>query len=177
MMRYFVCDVDGALYLRTVSGVGWLAQIEQEVGPEGFATVRIRSGPYVGQLAGYVNDCGLVLPDKYARNAVGTCLLASLGASVQPYAGPVVITGWDDSSWDEIEIRDVSDALIPVVEQVHADIRIALGLDVGRDVLGDHRSEWAATMRQLATWAADAPVPAMQIITDLNDIRAHLRGE
>ncbi|MFD0852378.1 hypothetical protein ACFQ07_09095, partial [Actinomadura adrarensis] len=83
MSSYALITVDGALEFR--KGNDWRDQL----GPEGRARVRTDE-----PLAGFVNDCGLLFPEKYPRNVVGSLVLVALGAPIQPYAGPVVITGW-----------------------------------------------------------------------------------
>jgi hypothetical protein len=172
-MKYLVCDTEGQLQERDEEG-GQLAIINKEVGPEGLAAVRIRTGTFVGLIAGYVNDCGLLFPERYPRNVVGSCLLGALGANAQPYAGPVVLTGWDDTM-DDIEIRDVSDNLVAAVRQIHGDIRVALGLDAGPSSL-DARVSWLATMVELAEFVRESATPSIELITDPAEVRSMLRG-
>lgn len=61
------------------------------IGPEGANRVRL-DADYGA--AGWVNDVGLLFPERYPRNVVGSIALVCMGATAQPYAGPVVITGW-----------------------------------------------------------------------------------
>jgi len=88
---------------------GFLAEIEKadymstlaEVGPEGWNRIQLTSS-----LSAFVNDCSLLLPDRYKRNPIGGLTIIALGARLIPYAGPIVITGWDPSATnrDEPEI-------------------------------------------------------------------------
>lgn len=173
-MRYLVCDNDGQLHERTGTG-DWLADLDREVGPEGWASVRIRHGQLVGLVAGFVNDCGLIAPEKYPRNVVGSCLLAALGANVQPYAGPVVITGWDESDPEGLEVVGLADVLAAMIRQAHADVRIALGLDPGPSSPAA-RAAWLDEMVQVAEYVRVSETPPIQVLTDPAEIFAHLRG-
>jgi hypothetical protein len=117
-MRYLVCEVDGTLREGGRRG-DRLNIINEEVGPEGWDRIRIRTGPFVGMLAAFANDCGLLMPERYPRNVVGSCLLAVLGANMQPYAGPLVLTGWDDSD-PAIEVCGLSEPIVIGVREAHA---------------------------------------------------------
>jgi hypothetical protein len=72
------------------------------VGPEGWNRVQLTR-----DLAAWVNDCGHVLPDKYRRNPIGSLILLALGAPRMPYAGPIVITGWDGTATARGEVEVV----------------------------------------------------------------------
>ena len=95
-----------------------------ELGPEGHARVPLHPSSLS---AGWVNDCGLLFPEKYPRNIVGSCVLISLGARPQPYAGQVVITGWraENTLLGLIEICPLR--IDPaILLAVHDDVRRAL---------------------------------------------------
>jgi hypothetical protein len=77
----------------------------EDVGPEGWNRVQLTR-----DLAAFVNDVGLILP-KYRRNPVGGALLHCLGAQPIPYAGPIVLAGWDElrTYGDEAEVVTLTD--------------------------------------------------------------------
>lgn len=162
MMRYLLVDQDGDLHeLHARDYRSALAQ----VGPEGWARVRLHPA---GVLAGFVNDCGLLFPDRYRRNVVGSCLLVSLGASPMPYAGPVVLTNWDDNPWgDDVEVQSIDDdQQVKNLQTMHHDIRCLLGLEGLDEPLSDlAKPNWQNAMRKFVAWLADAPTPQMEIVT------------
>jgi hypothetical protein len=159
-------DTGGRLHPKDVAGDP-LGIVNREVGPEGFGMVRFRGSDYYLQLCGFVNDCGLELPVHYPRNVIGSCLLAALGANQQPYAGPVVITGWNDRSG--VEVCDLPDDLVATIQELHVHIRVALGyLSTPVQI----PSDWSAAMVEFAAFVSDSPAPEVQIISD----PAALRG-
>lgn len=99
MIRYLVIDEDGSLHDRTAAD-WWRALAD--CGPEGFNRVQLTR-----DLAAFVNDVGLILP-KYRRNPIGGALLHLLGAAPIPYAGPIVLAGWDQTLTYEGESEVVS---------------------------------------------------------------------
>lgn len=98
MIRYLHIAEDGTIDDRTADGY-WLAL--DEVGPEGWNRVQLTRN-----LAAFVNDCGLVKP--YPRNPVAGALMHALGAPPIPYAGPIVLAGWDMAATARGEIEVVS---------------------------------------------------------------------
>src|SRR3546814_2113924 len=94
----------------------------RSIGPEGKARVNL---PGLA-VAGWANDVGLLFPKKYPRNVTGSCVLAALGSRVQPYAGPIVFTGWNPGNTPlgllEIEPLPNSEHL----DLVHGDVLKAL---------------------------------------------------
>jgi hypothetical protein len=88
-----------------------------EVGPEGWNLIQLAPN-----LAAWVNDCGLILPEKYRRNPIGGLTIIALGASHIPYAGPIVLTGWDRSATarDEPEGVGLTPLQVAVICAVHA---------------------------------------------------------
>jgi hypothetical protein len=167
-IRYLVIDQDGQLHERTAANyIDALA----EVGPEGWNHVRLASG---GCLAGFANDCGHVLPDRYRRNVVGSCLLVSTGAHPYPYAGPIVFTGWDPHELYDVEVRSLTDEQVGALRTMWRDTRVVLGLDDGRPSECAVES-WRDAIREYAESVPDAPTPAIQILTD-DEALNFLRG-
>lgn len=174
-MKYLVIDEDGQLRQRTAPRYDVALR---DVGPEGhdrvgFPAAAALVGPENVRLAGYINDVGSLFPDRYTRNVVGTCLLATFGAHVRPYAGPVVLTGWDALSGG-VEVVTLTDGQIAAIRETHTDIRIVLGLAVGT-LSRDATRRWQTAMRHVADVARTAPTPATTILHD-DDAIAYLRG-
>ncbi|MFF7966692.1 hypothetical protein ACFZC3_15160 [Streptomyces sp. NPDC007903] len=149
-MRYAVITPDG-----TLTHGDDVPDWDALVGPEG--EVRVSLGREVAAAA-WVNDCGLRFPDRYPRNITGSCLLTALGANIQPYAGTIVVTGWDPSATPrgELEIRDLP---LPVefLDIVHGDVVKALGGQTPRDM----SPSWAEQMREIADHVRTAPAPGI----------------
>lgn len=165
-VRYLLVTETGELTDRTATD--WRTALDT-VGPEGWDKARLATDAAMG----YVNDCGLLAPDKYQRNPVGAAMLVLLGANAQPYAGPVVLTGWDDYNPDEVEVCSLSDDQVAVLRQLHSDVRRALGLDDGTpETLS---AESAEQVRGYAAWLATAPTPGWTVHTG-DDALAYLRG-
>lgn len=160
-MRYALIDTDGQLTIGEKHG-DYLTILTELVGPEGWD--RVRMAPELGAAA-FVNDCGHRFPERYPRNVVGSIVLACLGCPQQPLAGPVVITGWDDSAtWrDEVEIRDLSHRVDSGLRAALADIRWALGLDETRprNSAAAEDAEWVAAIRELGEWIRTAETPTV----------------
>jgi hypothetical protein len=177
-VKYLVIDTDGHLYQRTAPRYDVALR---DVGPEGWARVRLHTaaevaGPEHVHLAGFVNDCGLLFPEKYPRNVVGSCLLASVGASPQPYAGPVLLTGWQEDPYgDEPEVRSLTPDQARHARRMHTDLRRVLGLDAGTPS-GDAAPRWCRAMRQLAEEVRSGPTPEIRFVTDPAEVLAWLRG-
>lgn len=165
-MTYLVIDTDGVLHERDEHPTA--AVVEREVGPEGWDTVPLRQHP---NLYGWVNDCGHLSPQRYPRNVVGSCVLACFGGSQQPYAGPVVVTGWDPQSAGP-EIRPLAPDLARAVRNVHRDVSAALaGQDPAHLPPG-----WAETVRRFAEHVRTAPAPTITVLSH-DETLAYLRGE
>lgn len=153
------------------SGAPWLDDI---VGPEGWARVPL---PNRWRMAAFVNDCGLLSPETYPRNIIGSCLACSFGAKPYPLAGTVVFTGWDPSATerDEIEARPLTTQQEEYLSRCHGDIRRALGLDP--DPLDPARhplARWNAKVREFAEFVKTTQTPGWTILTG-DDALAHLR--
>lgn len=151
-MRYAVIAVDGALTHHD-GHPDWGTVI----GPEGKVRVRLPGA----SVAGWVNDIGLLDPTRYPRNVVGSCVLATLGAAVQPYAGPVVLTGWNPGNTARglIEIEPLPEP--EFLDTVHGDVLKALAGQTPRDL----SPSWAESMREIADHARTAPVPGITVRT------------
>ncbi|MFF0139749.1 hypothetical protein ACFYRN_25255 [Streptomyces sp. NPDC005227] len=151
-MKYAVISTDGDLSHHE-GDIDWDAVI----GVEGQVRVRLRQDIMV---CGWVNDVGLRFPERFPRNAVATCVLASLGASVQPYAGPVVFTGWDSRNTRKglVEICSLPDP-VDVLDTIHGGVLKALAGQTPRDL----SPSWAESMREIAEHARTAPAPTLTI--------------
>ncbi|MEU7403854.1 hypothetical protein [Streptomyces sp. NPDC044948] len=145
-MRYAVIAPDGEL-THHEGHPDW----DTVIGPEGKARVFL---PGVA-VAGWVNDIGLLDPAKYPRNIVGSCMLACFRARVQPYAGPIVFTGWHPRT----EIGPLPEP--EFLDTVHGDVLKALAGQTPRDLT----PSWAQTMREIADHARTAPTPGLTVRT------------
>ncbi|MFJ2178944.1 hypothetical protein ACIOHE_39380 [Streptomyces sp. NPDC087851] len=126
------------------------------VGPEGQARVQLH--PWYGA-AGWVNDCGLTLPDRYPRNVVGSCVLFSFGAALQPYAGPVILTGWSQNGGgSEVCSLDMPDVMLV---SIVSDVRRALT----NERLADLTPSFATQIREVAEHVRTAPTPGITMTT------------
>jgi hypothetical protein len=124
-----------------------------ELGEEGPARVRLRRD---FAAAAWVNDMGHLRPETYPRNVFGSCVLATLGAAPVPYAGPVLITGWDP-------VDEIVDVDAERMEHVIDTVRLALAIDP--DPTGVvHDSPWAKRLRKHADKVRVAPAPTMRVI-------------
>lgn len=145
-MTYIVVDVDGDLHVRDTPPT--IEAIRREVGEPGWDMVRLQ---VPGR--GWVNDTG---HEHLPRNPVGSVLLLVCGAPEHPYAGPVVVTGWDRHT----EFQPLSPALLAALRSLHTDIRHALGGD-GGEACTDCTPEWVAQVRRAAEWVTAAATPVM----------------
>lgn len=150
-MRYAVITPDGELTHHD-GALDWRAVL----GPEGRARVNL---PGLA-LSGWVNDCGLLDPKRYPRNIVASCVLIALGAAEQPYAGPVVFTGWNpDNTWRGL--TEICSLPQPVehLDVVHGDVLKALAGQTPREL----SPSWAEQMREYAEHVRTAPTPGITI--------------
>ncbi|MFJ2719434.1 hypothetical protein [Streptomyces sp. NPDC087437] len=141
-MRWALITVDGELTQHD-GHLDW----DQVIGIEGKARVFL---PGLA-VAGWVNDIGLLDPKNYPRNVVGSCVLATLGARVQPYAGPVVFTGWDPLT----EIGPLPNP--EFLDTVQGDVVKALAGQTPREL----SPSWAQQMREIAEHVRTAPTPGL----------------
>jgi hypothetical protein len=154
---YVVIDPDGSV--RHEQQTPTLDRIDAIVQHGGWARVRLAED---WAMAGWVSDCGLI--DGAARNPVGACVLATLGAVQQPYAGPVVVTGYDyGSEWGGPEpLGGVHvSALTDICDGVHAAL-------AGREVTGPMATNplWAPQIREYAEIVRTGEAPRMRILSD-----------
>ncbi|WP_426568164.1 hypothetical protein [Streptomyces canus] len=152
-MRYAIISPDGDLS-RHDGELDWRTAI----GPEGKARVHL---PDLA-ITGWVNDVGLLYPKRYPRNIVGSCLLAALGARPQPYAGPVVLTGWNPGN-TALGLLEIEPLPQPVehLDFVHGAVQKALTGQTPRDF----SPSWAESMREIAEHARTAPTSGITITT------------
>ncbi|MFJ4551024.1 hypothetical protein ACIP4X_17655 [Streptomyces sp. NPDC088817] len=149
-MRYAVITVDGELTQHD-GELDWPAVI----GVERKARVPLRLGIAA---SGWVNSVGLLYPAKYPRNVIGSCVLIALGARVQPYAGPVVLTGWNPRSLPEICSLPKP---VDFLDTVHGDVVKALAGQTPREL----SPSWAEQMREIADHVRTAPTPGFTVRT------------
>lgn len=149
-MRALIIAADGDLQIGDVGGA-----FEDVLGPEGRARVGLH--PRTGS-AGWVNDCGLLFPDRYPRSTVGACVLIAAGAPAQPYAGTVVITGWNPQAHGP-ETCDLNPYSLAYFRRLHADVRSALA---GQTPCGT-TAAWAQHIRHVAEAIKEQPTPTLTI--------------
>lgn len=149
MMRYAVISADGELTHHS-GEPDW----DNVIGPEGRRRVYL---PGLA-VAAWVNDVGLLFPKRYPRNAVGSCVLAWLGASIQPYAGPVLFTGWNPAN-TALGLLEICPLPEPVdhLDTVHGDVLKALAGQTPRDM----SPSWAEQTREVAAYVRDVPTPGI----------------
>jgi hypothetical protein len=133
----------------------------REVGPEG--SNRIQLTP---NLTAWVNDCGLILPDRYRRNPVAGAMLMAFGAQEMPYAGDIVFTGWDARATlaDRAEVVGLGDAQAAMLKLLHGWVARVL---VGDDRLRMHGPGREA-VEQISGWGnlvLNGPVPGWAVHT------------
>ncbi|MCX5066945.1 hypothetical protein OOJ91_13920 [Micromonospora lupini] len=143
MRGYLRVGVDGTLTSYSVEPVS--ALIREAIG-DSADMVRMPNG-----LMGWVDGEGHV--KGLQRNVVGSIVLMALGAAQMPYAGPVVITGWDPVR----EIVALAVAGEHVVRAVHARVCAALAGAVDED-------GFAAAVRETAAELVAAPTPALRVV-------------
>ncbi len=164
-MKYALIDNDGDLHIKD----GDWADIERELGTHGWDSVRLTQLSPSEGFRGHVSDCGLVLPDIYPRNPVGALVMFALGANIQPYAGPVVITGFAMPRGDDPDVTGLGDDLLDLVRMAHADVRRAL--EGNSEAERPHEwtpaewQEWAAAQPELAEMVRTAESPGIRIIS------------
>ncbi|QIJ62603.1 hypothetical protein [Streptomyces sp. JB150] len=153
-MRYAVIASDGELTQHD-GDLDW----DDVIGPEGKDRVRLHPSLAV---AAFVNDVGLYYPARYPRNVIGSCVLAAFGAPLQPYAGPVVFTGWNPGN-TPLGLSEICSLPQPVdaLDTVHGDVFKALNGQRPRHL----SPSWAETMREVADHARTAPTPGITIRT------------
>lgn len=164
-MTFALIDTDGTLTIRpehatreTINAAmpgGWFDMVRLHVAPD---------------LFGFVDDSGHI--NGLPRNPLGALMLAYLGANAagNPYAGPVVITGWCEPS-DSSEIRDLTPAQVAFLTERHGQLSDVLA--------GSERwfsPEQRAEMLAYADFVAHGETPESVVITDSAEIMEYLRG-
>ncbi|MFI5973599.1 hypothetical protein [Streptomyces sp. NPDC051452] len=126
------------------------------VGTEGKARVHL---PRLA-VTGWVSDDGLRFPDQYPRNVVGSCVLITLGARLQPYAGPIVLTGWDPTCTAR-GLPEICSMPRPTdfLDTVHGAVLKAINGQTPRDF----SPSWAEQTREVAEHVRTAPSPRLTI--------------
>jgi len=174
-MRYVVIADDGELHVKD----GYWTDIEVLFRPEGWAGVRLHQATPMQGFRGVVNDVGLLMPEKFPRNIVGSLVLIALQAGQQPYAGPVVITGFQEPPNDDPDYTGLDDEQADLVTVLHADVKHALA---GEQPTRPEDWEdfggwlvWATFVRQSAEELRAMPTPGITIVSGGN-LRDFLGG-
>lgn len=150
-MSFLVIDTNGALSHRTekvgrdtINGVmpgGW------------FDLVRL---PKDRSLYGFVDDSGHI--NGLPRNPVGSAMLVALGAPAYPYAGPVVITGWQEPD-EATELRDLTAEQVQRLTGMHRHIGEYLEGREPRD-----ERQFAQHVRAYVEWVKTADAPPVTVM-------------
>ncbi|GII88222.1 hypothetical protein Ssi03_62120 [Sphaerisporangium siamense] len=168
-MRYALIDNDGELHVKDAA---W-PDIARELGEHGTAAVRLAQATPLRGFRGHVSDCGLAMPDIYPRNVIGSLVLFSLEGGIQPYAGPVVITGF--ATLPVPDVTGLDQDMLDLVRMAHSDVRRALAGNPEPDPAhadewkpGEWR-QWAGEQPELAELVRTGQAPGIRIIrgTDL----------
>lgn len=171
MIRYLLVDEEGQLHEKQADDYRTALA---DVGPEGWDMVRLDEATY--QMRGFVNDSGLVNPETYRRNVVGSVMLFGLGANRQPYAGPIVLTGWHQYE----EICSLQDWQVEGARLTNGSVRAALGISAAGwspDSRYPRLYEKLAIerVRQAAREVVEAATPEIRMLTD-DEAMDFLRG-
>lgn len=165
MIRYLLVDEDGQLHEKTAPDYR-VALVD--CGPEGWDRQSLGF-----PITAFLNDCGLVMPDRYRRCVVAACMMVALGAPARAYAGPVVFTGWDPHT-NDVEVCSLSNRSVELLRALHADVRRVVGLDEGDEltvITPDAREE----IRGYAEWLPTAPYQGIEVLGGADALDA-LRG-
>ncbi|WP_431976142.1 hypothetical protein [Micromonospora haikouensis] len=141
---WLVVGVDGTLTHHTTTPTS--SMVREAVG-DGTDRVGLPLG-----LAGWVDGDGH--PKRLSINVVGSVLLMALGAGHMPYAGPVVITGWDPDR----EVVPLPSGADIYVRAVHHRVQAALAGAVDDDGFADAVRETAEELRR-------AQRPTLTVVT------------
>ena len=150
-MTYLVIgdDEQGTLHVRDqFDEMGEFIDRELGVGGSEHAALG-RDWQSIGVRA-YVNGCSLTMTDRFRRNVIGGCVIATMGARQQPYAGPIVLAGWDyaATAYGELEPRPLRGEVVEGIRSLAGQVRAV----VLRDEIppGCPGPEWAAEIRAYA---------------------------
>ena len=151
-MKYLLIDTDGQINAHE-------GDIGEHLGDHGIDRISLNRGGL--PLAGYIGGSALLMPDAYPRNPVAAAVLCSLGATPQPYAGNIAVTGFQ--RWPEPDPCSISQDMADYVKAMHADVRVALGLTPG--ALPQHlQGVWEAGVREAARIAREGEVPPIRFV-------------
>lgn len=158
-MKYLIIDSDGRLL---PGDHPYWREILDEVGPEGADRVQLTRS-----LAAYVNDCGLIAPEKYDRNPVGGALLHALGAPPIPYAGPIVLVGWDDYAGrrGDVEVQGLTDLQIGWITHLYHWLSAILDDTGGSADPVDTGAPAIAAVKAAAAHVSNGDVPPITLYT------------
>lgn len=163
-LGYLSIKPDGGLTIHEGDPYGNYGDtLDQLVGGQGRNRVQLhRNYP----LAGWVSDVGHSHPDRYPRNVVGSCLLASLGAAQQPYAGTIVITGWnaDNTARDLVEVEPIDAVQIGKLASMFAAVQSALSSPNAPTPQG-YPARWGSELRQFAELVRISDAPIMRLVS------------
>lgn len=151
MTFYAVINTQGALSMSA-------GDFTAEFAPAGPSRINLSASNL--PVAGWVGGCSLITPG-IRRNPVAAAVLCCLGASIQPYAGPVVITGFRTYPY-EPDACDLDEYVTAYLPTLHRDVRITLGLDAG-DPPAHLPAEWVELVRDVAETARTGSVPPIRI--------------
>lgn len=154
-MSYIVITTGGHLHVRDQTPTAEL--INHEVGQPGWDMVALQGGARFGHLMGWVNDSGHI--NDLTRNVAGSVALCSLGAREMPYAGPVVLTGWDPPPG--AEIAPLTATLRDELQAMHADVLRTLGWQEGA-ASQQSTAAWQQWVRAFYHHVVTAPTPTIE---------------
>lgn len=146
-----------------------LTDRDEHLDPTGAARVKLNPA---WMMSGWVRDCSLLPEAKQERNVPGGVLLAVLGAAQQPYAGNVVIAGWDErrAYAGNVEVVGLLDVQIQAMRDLLAGIRRALELDPVADAAVDEAAaptddpQWVADVRAFAAYVRNGAVEPIRVL-------------
>lgn len=158
-MTYVVIETDGTVLDRVELPAS--ERISQEVGGPWDMT---RSTQL--RMAAFLHDTGV--PDGLPRNLLGSVLMACSFFHVQPYHGPIVLTGWDEYG-EPTEVVDLNPEVVRLLHRLMTDIKVALGQEPPEAASLDCTEEWQTSVRGLAETLRAAPDPGMTLLTISKD--------
>ena len=155
-MTYVVIAADGGLSMKSRPTVS--ENINNEMPTGWWEMVRVQDQ----NLMAFVDESGLLV--NLPRNPIGSVMLALLGAATYAYAGPVVLTGWEEIETlddDGTELRDLHPSQVGRIQQLYLWVMAMLdGDDLGMP-------KQAAEVRKHAKW--------VETLVDPDDVPAERR--
>jgi hypothetical protein len=144
-LRYLLVDTDGVASIGCQPITGIKALLGEHGTQRLYLELRLH-------MVAYIPDQGLLMPQLYPRNVVGSVLLGSLGAPQQPYAGPVAVVGWDvHVGWvgrGDAEAMTLTEGQADGLLALTSDIRRVLGMETGAPSV--QSPDWARDVRLFA---------------------------